>query len=442
MYTTPLIALEILLIHIAGTYLRWLPFSPLFSKPQKHRLWHSYMLYAFAALLINFAILQIHGTSVHLYKLLLALGWIPFFLITFFSIRNRGLEHLFLLGMQSLYTFFLHSLSILLLILFDPGTPDKQIAVQAGCYLLLFSVLLPLSRKCFLELLPTRQSNNRKTFTYFSLLPLALVSSHISFLLNSQFYSWQEMFSRLLLLLCFFLFYRYVLLQKQGKQQQTQLRHESRLLTQQLNSLQDYTLLMQESQRQLSILRHDMRHNIRLLYTLLNENRLDEIQQLLEATDSKLSSTAIRPFCQNPIINAALSIYIHRALELQIPVTQKISLPAQLPAEENDLAILLSNLIENATIASLQQPPERREISLHLQTKGQQIVLCLENRFDTPLTLGEDGLPTTQAKGHGTGMISLSAFAQKYHAITQFNQENGWVQITMYWKTTAKTNIP
>ena len=102
---------------------------------------------------------------------------------------------------------------------------------------------------------------------------------------------------------------------------------------------------------------------------------------------------------------------------------------------DNDLAILLSNVIENAVIASCKQPEGEREIRLSLQYIAPQYVLSLENRYDAPVVFGADGLPTTSAEGHGIGMVSLDAFRKKYGADIVFEQEDGWVRLMIYWVT-------
>lgn len=101
---------------------------------------------------------------------------------------------------------------------------------------------------------------------------------------------------------------------------------------------------------------------------------------------------------------------------------------------------MLSNLLENAVIASQKQPEGKREIRLSLQYIAPQYILSVENRCDTPLAFGGDGLPRAREKGHGTGMVSLSAFREKYDAEAVFKQEDGTVRLMMYW--TEKTPPP
>ena len=106
--------------------------------------------------------------------------------------------------------------------------------------------------------------------------------------------------------------------------------------------------------------------------------------------------------------------------------------------EEKDLAILLSNVLENAIIANMRQPEDRRGLNVSLQYHEPQYILSVENCCDTPLVFGEDGLPVTEEKGHGLGMASLKDFCRKYGAETDFRQQDGWVRVLMYWAEKEK----
>lgn len=134
-------------------------------------------------------------------------------------------------------------------------------------------------------------------------------------------------------------------------------------------------------------------------------------------------------------MNAALTVYVQQARKDGIPISCKVKLndPERSREGDNDLAILLSNTIENAIIASRKQPEGRREIKFSLAYIAPQYVFSLENRCDTRLDFGSDGLPVTSERGHGTGMVSLRKFAEKYSADVDFEQKDGVVCLMMYW---------
>lgn len=428
-----IVALEILLIQLGGAYLRYLPFSSLLSAKQTNRLWRRCLLWSLAAWMGYAGSFWLYGFSILLYKLLLAVGWLPFFLFTVYAIPQRLAQHIFVFGMQTCWFLFLHALSTSLLPYFTPAAVEMQIIQQAGIYLLLFLLLLWPGYHCFRRLLPSRRIISAKPYAYYiALLPFCLCASHIALSLDNHFHASGDLSSRLFLILGFFLLYRYILLEAKEQHIYIRQNQKSHHLSQQLRSLQDHALLMKESQSRLSILRHDMRHHIRLLHTMLENGRYADAEKLLQTFNDDLGHTAVSSYCQNTIINAVLSIYIHRTEELNIPFTQKSALPAQLPGQ-NDIAILLSNLLENALLANLKQPEGKRRLNLKIQLKKQQLVLLLENQYDLPLHTDSAGLPCTSRAGHGTGIASITSFASKYNAFVRYTHPAGLVRVTMYW---------
>ena len=144
-----------------------------------------------------------------------------------------------------------------------------------------------------------------------------------------------------------------------------------------------------------------------------------------------LDSTRVKIFCHSPLINAALSIYFRRAEKSGIKIEHKIDLPKKISTDESDLAVLVSNLLENAIDAS--KKISEKKISLIMRNAGGQNVLEIENFFDRPIKIGENGLPYTTTIGHGLGMSSLELFAKKYDAFVDFSHEEKIVRLSLYW---------
>ena len=100
--------------------------------------------------------------------------------------------------------------------------------------------------------------------------------------------------------------------------------------------------------------------------------------------------------------------------------------------DENNLAILLCNLLENALQASYKQPEGQRAVKVIARTTDKQLLLSVANRFDAPVPLGEDGLPVTDRNGHGLGMRSLALFRDTYQATVMCSHKDGWFRTMLY----------
>jgi sensor histidine kinase regulating citrate/malate metabolism len=100
--------------------------------------------------------------------------------------------------------------------------------------------------------------------------------------------------------------------------------------------------------------------------------------------------------------------------------------------DENELAVLLCNLLENAFRASYKQPAAERGISITAKTENRHLILAVANRFQDSVQLDAEGLPVTKKQGHGLGMRSLAEFKKKYGATVICSQQEGWFKIMVY----------
>ena len=132
----------------------------------------------------------------------------------------------------------------------------------------------------------------------------------------------------------------------------------------------------------------------------------------LESYDTQLDKTAIRPYSLNPYINAILSVYINRAKGEGFTVSVHINFPEKVPILEEQLAVVLANLLENGIRITSREPKDKRFLDVHLQVKGQQAILAVENYCSKPIDFDKDGFPRTSRKGHGIGMISIRKFIE------------------------------
>ncbi|MBQ9365908.1 MAG: GHKL domain-containing protein [Schwartzia sp.] len=433
-------ATGLLLIHIVGAYLRYLAFETRLTREERARLWKYILLWTPAAFALYTAYFADGGVDVEKYKFIHYVGWIPFFAISVHVIRHEWMRHIFVGGMQTLWFLLLQTMSgTLILTMLPPyyGTGINRIPVQTGFYLCFFLLLLPLEQRFFRSLLPpTLFTGSRMASWCFALMPFGLcISPIITLIERPLMYSWTDRFSRFFLMFWGFMLYQYALYAGERAARIRDNRHTNELLAQQIRTLKSQAVLMQARANDVRRMRHDLRHHNRILVSLLREGKTEEIYKLLEAQDKELLAPPADAYCKNPIVNAALTAYVQMARLEDIPISCRVDIESSdvLGGGENDLAILLSNVIENAIIASRKQPENRREIRVSLSAMEGHFVLAVENRFDSSIRLGEDGLPMTAESGHGIGMVSLKNFARKYDAQYFFEQAGGWVRLFMYW---------
>lgn len=424
----------IVLAQLIETYIRWLAFSKQVSFDSKWQLWLSSAAWSFASLLLYSLIFAEFGINATTYKAILMLGWMPYFLIALKFIPTGLPQHVFVLGMGAICAIIQHTVSTSIILLnFRFANETQIIFAEIITYLSLFLIFLPIYGKYFSKLLPNKEFFDlRPIGVYIAILPLVIISAHIIRLADGVLvHSWAERLSRFYLPLVFFLFYRYILSAANNFYDLQQLERNKQRLTEQLASLKKYNERIQENQKVVAVMRHNLRHSYNLIYAMLESGNIAKAREHIITQKFLLESTVEQAFCQSQPINAALSIYLHRAEKEGIHVFHKINLPPKLETNETDFALMLTNLLSNAIKGSLFQKPSEREISIILQHANGQCVLELSFRLDFQLPLDTDGLPLNSEENRGKD--SLRQFIEIYDAFADFSQRDGRVNLLMYW---------
>ena len=430
-----LISLSLTLIQISSAYLRYLPFSRYLSREKGLMLVKVFLLWSIVGFVINLNILD-DGVNYRTYKFSFAVNWMPYFLLSLKIIGQKFQKHVFVLGMQLLWSFMLHAFAGMIVALIYGAMSEEFLLLQLMFYMLLFIVLLGLERKFFINLMPVEGFFKNPSFGWIiSIFPLAMFFGTIIQISDVTFLpTWRERFARMFLPIFFLLIYRLLILATRQVEEKQLHEEKTRLLSRQMKTIAENNSLMQKNQLEVTNLRENLYEMYSMLDNLLEKGQNLEAMQFIRRQTELLDTTSVKIFSTSPLINAALSMYFRRAEEFGIKITHKIDLPEKLSTDESDLAILLSNLLENAITASQKQiDPSRREISIIIRHMSGQYVLEITNRYDYEINLGENGLPYTTEIGHGFGMGSLELFANKYDAFIDFSHEDGVVGLNMYW---------
>ena len=425
-------AIALTTVQLSSVYLRYLPFSKDLSKEKISRLMKSCLLWSLFSLAINLFIFS-DGVTYRAFKISFTINWLPYFLISVAIIKKNFPQHVFVLGMQMLWCFTLHALGGMGVALLHGSMAEKFLPLQITFYLLLFVLLFEVQKKFFANLLPSKKFFEDSSLRWMiALLPLLIFFSATTSISDVTFFpTWRERFSHVILPICFFLIYSSLSAATQDVEEKIFREQKNRLLRRQTESMSEHTALMQKNQAEVAALKKDLAKNYLETEKLLAAGKTSEAMEFIRRQTKILDSTRVKIFCHSPLINAALSIHFRRAEKSGIKVEHKIDLPKKISTDESDLAVLVSNLLENAIAASKKN--SEKKISLIMRNVGGQNVLEIENFFDRPIKIGENGLPYTTKIGHGLGMTSLELFAKKYDAFVDFSHEEKIVRLSLYW---------
>ena len=171
--------------------------------------------------------------------------------------------------------------------------------------------------------------------------------------------------------------------------------------------------------------RHDMRHHFNQISSLLEEGDLEKAKAYVARAAGRIPGMDMS-FCENRAADSVIGYYCALARQEGIPFQAQVDLPEQLPVDEIDMCLVLSNLLENALEASLRTATSRRQISLQAYMHSHRLLLIqVENTFDGEIQEKSGVLQSSKRKGSGLGVQSVRRIAEKSGGASSFVYQDG-----------------
>ena len=168
-----------------------------------------------------------------------------------------------------------------------------------------------------------------------------------------------------------------------------------------------------------------MRHHFNQISALAEEGDLSKIQEYLAKATLRIPNLDMN-FCENRAADSVIGYYCALARREGIPFQSRIDLPAQLPVDEIDMCLVLSNLLENALEASLRTAPAQRRIDVQAYMHAQRLMLIqVENAFDGEIQEKSGVFQSAKRKGSGVGVQSVRRIAEKNGGVSAFTHQDG-----------------
>lgn len=214
------------------------------------------------------------------------------------------------------------------------------------------------------------------------------------------------------------------------KAENLNMQHERILLSQAASTMTEKLMLMDTIAYEHSLVSHDRRHFNSMLLGLLKQGEIEEAMDCLQK-QNEIKTSPSKIYCENKAVNAAVSYYVDMAEQKGIQTNINLTIAAQLPVDSLELALVVSNLFENAIQGvSLLSETQNRYIHLTCHQVG-RLLLEIANPCRETVQLGSDGLPFTNQEGHGVGTKSIAAFATKYDAELLYSVESGQFRVRL-----------
>lgn len=213
-----------------------------------------------------------------------------------------------------------------------------------------------------------------------------------------------------------------------SKEQQTRDRLEQTqaILDLQIEQAVREISVLRESQEKTSIYRHDMRHHMQYLSSCIENGQFRQAQGYIQEIYSGIEADQVTIFCENEAANLIFSTFARRAADGGILMQIKARVPQCIPVPETDLCVLLSNALENALHACMEQKEKGRAgvIEVSMYERRGKLFLQMINSCSEDIAF-DNGIPVAGRSGHGIGVRSICAIVEQHGGIYTFTAADG-----------------
>ena len=171
---------------------------------------------------------------------------------------------------------------------------------------------------------------------------------------------------------------------------------------------------LNESHRQLV---HDTSHYLKLIGKLAQENKYDELYEIVEKLNGTLFQGEVVEYCGHRMLDTILSEYREKAKQSEISFDAYVEPGSTLRGiEDVDLITMLGNILDNAWLAASKIDMASISVRIFMQKDGGLCVIKVVNDFIGELKEINDKLVSTKRdKGiHGVGISSVKKTARRY----------------------------
>jgi len=193
---------------------------------------------------------------------------------------------------------------------------------------------------------------------------------------------------------------------------------------------QDHTA--QEEKKRWALFRHDIRHFHKMMLTCINNGDTEGMRKLIDEIDTGISKIenviTLQVIVGHRLVDGVLCHFMDAGKELGIDVTVQMQKIEHTSVNMTELAVTLSNSLENAVNACKKMPEgEQRAIKVIGVQYEKHYLIEISNTCPYAVEFDPDtGLPHSSEDGGGFGTQSIAYFAEMNNAHLQLEYKDGW----------------
>lgn len=300
-------------------------------------------------------------------------------------------------------------------------------AMQDGIELLLTIPLLPFLLRIAVPAIRELADCPAKTQMYFGVIPAVYYGfDYVTVVYTDLLVSGSQVVVEFMPFVCCGAYLAFLLLYSAEERRRGQLRQVQQSLNLQLTQSVREIHALRESQTLSSQYRHDLRHHLQYVSACVENGQLQQAKAYISDICEQVEARKVRRYCENETVNLILSSFAGRADEAGIGMKVQGYLPSSLEMADSALCVILSNALENAVHACLPLAAggEPCTIEVRFYQRERRVFLQVSNPFQGEVRF-QEGIPVTDAPGHGLGVQSICAIVRRHGGVYAFLVEDG-----------------
>lgn len=195
---------------------------------------------------------------------------------------------------------------------------------------------------------------------------------------------------------------------------------------------QNYSTL-NESLNQLYAHKHDERHHINAIESMVRHQNYKEALEYIKQYNSNDISTTIPALCKNFVADSIVKHYMGIAFRKKIDFKTDLIIPENIGINPLDLCIVLGNSLENA-IEACDRLKDSQDKYIELTSKivGTHIIFQITNNYNGDIVTTNNIIKSSKGEpSHGIGLTNIRETAIKYSGNLEIKYSDNRFEITI-----------
>lgn len=174
-----------------------------------------------------------------------------------------------------------------------------------------------------------------------------------------------------------------------------------------------------DAERATNSLRHELSHHLTALMGFLRDGENERACEYITSVVKDLNDLPVLRYSKNTIVNVIAGSYLDRAAKMGISVKYSLQVPNELPIQDEDLSVFLSNLLQNALEACERMDAgSERYIRINMSVYRTYLAIGCTNSMSPEKEKASDAAQQRRPRhSHGYGLKAMSNIAEKYGSI-------------------------